>query len=95
MLAPLARLRRFKVFIDFADLPRPVFATFVPRSGYKLVYDPSQVQRCQDVTLNTATAFAQILSSTLRVLMVRNVDMAGPMWREFVVDDGRLLIMNQ
>lgn len=55
------------------------------------MYDPSQLEQCQSAVLDTATTFAQVLSSTLRVLLIRGADRSGPRWSMFDLSDGMLV----
>ncbi|EPS95463.1 hypothetical protein FOMPIDRAFT_1132494 [Fomitopsis schrenkii] len=62
LLAPLSQLCRFKGYLDFVDMPRPRVVSLGPRLGFRYEYHPSQIQHCREVTLITATVFAQVLS---------------------------------
>ncbi|KAI0727388.1 hypothetical protein C8Q72DRAFT_840733 [Fomitopsis betulina] len=83
LLAPLSQLRRFKVHLDCVELPYLVDSMgFNSGSGGEIS--------------NAAMVFAKVLSSSLRVLMVRSVTFkTRPMWHAFDIDDRMLLDSDQ
>ena len=90
LLVPMSRLRRLKIYMDSVEMPQPIL-TSSPWSGFLYKYDDSQIERYREVVLNTAAISAEILSNTLRVLLIRGANSKGPKWCVFDVSAGAVV----